>query len=297
MKTRKRTEIRIIAAASKRRHYPGGLKAILLLVLFVWGGAVSLRAQCTAENTAFLPGEHVSYNLYFNWKFVWIKVGYADLTVQESDWNGQPGYRFDLLSHTSKKADFFFKMRDTLTCNVGRGLEPLYFCKAAEEGKRHTRDEAWFSYDKGRVNVHQKRTWYSQDRAPQETDYSDTACVFDMLSILGQARSWKAEDFKVGDKVNFPMATGRKVEPQTLIYRGKENVEAKNDTTYRCLVFSFVEYDKKGEEKEVITFYISDDDNHLPIRLDMYLSFGSAKAFLTGVKGNRYPLTSVVEKK
>ena len=91
------------------------------------------------------------------------------------------------------------------------------------------------------------------------------------------------------------MATGRRVEQQTLIYRGIENVEAKDDKTYRCLVFSFVEYDKKGEEKEVITFFISDDDNHLPIRLDMYLSFGSAKAFFSGVEGNRYPLKSLVE--
>ena len=29
------------------------------------------------------------------------------------------------------------------------------------------------------------------------------------------------------------MATGRKVEEQTLIYRGKENVKAENDLTYR----------------------------------------------------------------
>ena len=72
--------------------------------------------------------------------------------------------------------------------------------------------------------------------------------------------------------------------------------KANNDTIYRCLVFSFVEY-KKGKEKEVITFFISDDKNHLPIRLDMYLNFGSAKAFLKSVQGNRYPMTSVVKKK
>ena len=72
-------------------------------------------------------------------------------------------------------------------------------------------------------------------------------------------------------------------------------MEAKDGHTYRCLVFSFVEYDEQGKENEVITFFISDDDNHLPIRLDMYLSFGSAKAFFSGVKGNRYPLTSLVK--
>ena len=32
---------------------------------------------------------------------------------------------------------------------------------------------------------------------------------------------------------SFPMATGRRVEEQTLIYRGKEEVKANNDTVYR----------------------------------------------------------------
>ena len=48
---------------------------------------------------------------------------------------------------------------------------------------------------------------------------------------------------------------------------------------------------------EVITFYITDDRNHLPVRLDMYLNFGSAKAFLTDIKGNRHPLTSIVKER
>ena len=117
-----------------------------------------------------------------------------------------------------------------------------------------------------------------------------------MLSILAQARSYNPDDYKVGDRILFPMATGRRVEEQTLIYRGKEDIKANNDTIYRCLVFSFVEY-KKGKEKEVITFFISDDKNHLPIRLDMYLNFGSAKAFLRSVQGNRYPMESIVRKK
>ena len=56
-----------------------------------------------------------------------------------------------------------------------------------------------------------------------------------------------------------------------------------------------VEY-KKGKEKEVITFYVTDDKNHLPVRLDLYLNFGSAKAFLREIKGNRHPLTSIIEK-
>ena len=270
---------------------------IIVLLGCLWGGLSPLRAQCSMVNEAFQSGEHVMYDLYFNWKFIWIKAGIASLTTNATTYHSKPAFRYNLLSLSSKRVDFFFKMRDTLTCYTSDVLEPLYFCKAAEEGKRYTRDEAWFSYGNDSTYVKQRRTWpwraADDPNKIQEMEYADTRCIFDMLSILAQARSYNPDDYKVGDKIHFPMATGRKVEEQTLIYRGRQNIEANNDTTYRCLVFSFVEY-VKGKEEEVITFFVSDDKNHLPIRLDMYLNIGSAKAFLKSVRGNRHPLTSIV---
>lgn len=270
----------------------------LIAGLIIFLGAVATvpaHAQCEAKNDAFQSGEHVMYDLYFNWKFIWVKAGIASLTTNATMYDQKPAWRMNLLALGSKRADFFFKMRDTLTCVMGEKLEPRYFRKAAEEGKRYTVDEAWFSYKDGVCYCDQKRS-FPWEGEVQTDSASDSRCIYDMLSILAQARSYDPSDYKKGDKILFPMATGRKVEEQTLIYRGMENVKAENGITYRCLVFSFVEYDKKGKEKEVITFYISDDKNHLPVRLDMYLNFGSAKAFLNDVKGNRHPMTSIVEK-
>ena len=268
------------------------LSALLLLTLLCSVPVMPGRAQCPAENKAFLPGEDIVYDLYFNWKFIWKKVGMAGMITTDTLYHGQPAYRFDMLCVGSKKTDFFFKMRDTLTCYVSHRLEPLYFRKAAEEGKRYTVDEAWFSYSDGVAHVKQRRT--KHDGTIREMTYSDSRCIYDMLSILAQARSYDASQYTVGDKILFPMATGRRVEEQTLIYRGVEEIEANDDVTYRTLVFSFVEYDEKGKEHEVITFFVSDDDNHMPIRLDMYLNFGSAKAFFKHVTGNRYPLSAAV---
>ena len=42
------------------------ISPLSLLALF----SVSASAQCTFRNTAFKSGERLSYNLYFNWKFV-----------------------------------------------------------------------------------------------------------------------------------------------------------------------------------------------------------------------------------
>ena len=287
---KKKIGIEIIrtAVVDARRNLIIGLVALLTGIF-----ALPASAQCEAKNDAFQSGEHVMYDLYFNWKFVWVKAGLASLTTNATTYHSQPAYRINLLALGSKRADFFFKMRDTLTCVIGEKLEPRYFRKGAEEGKRYTVDEAWFSYKDGLCLVNQKRTY--RDGAFDESEASDSRCIYDMLSILAQARSYDPADYKVGDKIKFPMATGRKVEEQTLIYRGKENVKAENGVTYRCLIFSLVEYDKKGKEKEVITFFITDDLNHLPVRLDLFLNFGSAKAFLNNVTGNRHPLTSIVK--
>ena len=42
-------------------------------------------------------GEHVMYDLYFNWKFIWKKVGLASLTTNATTYRSRPAYRFNLL--------------------------------------------------------------------------------------------------------------------------------------------------------------------------------------------------------
>ena len=50
--------------------------AILLLLV-----NTSVSAQCTFRNTAFKSGEFLTYNLYYNWKFVWVKAGTASMSA------------------------------------------------------------------------------------------------------------------------------------------------------------------------------------------------------------------------
>lgn len=267
-------------------------KKLTLCLYLLIGSLATTYAQCGVKNEAVAAGEILTYELKFNWKFIWINAGWAKMMVSDTAYKGRSCLRTDLQSYTNKKIDLFFKMRDTLTCITSQRLEPLYFRKGAEEGKRYTVDEVEFAYSRGKSIVSQQRTFRGE--VEKNRDTSDV-CVFDMLSILLQARSYDASDYQPGQKILFPMATGTKIEQQTLIYRGKENYKAENKVTYRCLVFSLVEYKDKGKEKEIITFYVTDDRNHLPVRLDMYLTFGSAKAFLTHIKGNKYPLTSIVK--
>ena len=55
--------------------------------------------------------------------------------------------------------------------------------------------------------------------------------------------------------------------------------------------------DLKDKDKEMLRFYVTDDQNHLPVRIDFYLRFGTAKAFYKSGKGLKNPQTSIVKKK
>ena len=108
----------------------------LILCFCLLTGSMAVKAQCGAVNDAIKPGETLSYELKFNWKFIWINAGWAKMTVNETTHNGVPCLKTDLQSYTNKRIDFLFKMSDTLTCITTKDLVPVYFRKRAEEGKR-----------------------------------------------------------------------------------------------------------------------------------------------------------------
>ena len=59
------------------------LRALVLLCLACSIGDRA-AAQCSSENSAFKSGETLVYDLHFNWKFVWFKVGTATFILYDA---------------------------------------------------------------------------------------------------------------------------------------------------------------------------------------------------------------------
>ena len=259
---------------------------ILFLILLIGLVSNTASAQCTFRNTAFKSGERLTYNLYFNWKFVWVKVGTASFDTDQTHFQGKQAYRGSLITRGNKKADKFFVLRDTLLCYNTLDMAPLYYRKGAKEGKRYTVDEVYYSYPNGNCHVKQHRLKHDGTHIRGQHTYND--CVFDMMSIFLRARSFNPTGWKKGFVVNFPIVDGKKRYPAQLRYQGKVNVKADNGHTYRCLKLAYMDKDDdENKWKKIVDFYVSDDSNHVPIRLDLHLKFGSAKAFMTNVTGIR----------
>lgn len=264
----------------------------IVLLVFTLLIPVDLQAQCGSTNTAFNSGETISYDLYFNWKFVWKKVGTASWNVTRTTYSGKPAYKTYLITRGSQQSDRYFVMRDTLTTYTDLNLVPLFYTKHAKEGKDYRVEEVWYSYPNRQCSV--KMRYRKNNRPAQNSTFSSKYCAYDMLSMMLRARSFNAGTMKEGQRVNFILAEGKHCEWRQLIYKGKKTIKMENSNNrYRCLVFSYVEKEG-GKEKTIVTFYVTDDANHLPVRLDLNLRFGTAKAYMRGATGLRHPLTSKV---
>ncbi len=262
----------------------------IIVALAVALGAVSASAQCGIENKAFKSGEFLYYDLFFNWKFIWVKVGTASMSTVMSRYDGHPAYRASLITRSNQKLDKFFTLRDTLLSYCSTDLSPLYFRKGAREGHRYYVDEIWYSYPGNTCLLKQHRIEDDGRHVRKESRYKD--CIYDMMSIFLRARNFDASHYKVGQNIPMPVSDAKRLSNSWLKYRGKETFKMDGSgDKYRCLVFSFIERED-GKNNELLRFYVTDDDNHIPVRLDMFLSFGSAKAFLRGYKGVKNPITS-----
>ncbi len=251
------------------------------------------HAQCGIENFAFSAGESLKYDLYFNWKFVWVKVGTAAMTTTQGNFQGKKGFRSSLVTRGNSKLDGVFVMRDTLLSYTDEDLSPLYFRKGALEGKRYYVDELWYTYPNQNCHLRMHRITTSGEHIWQDKEYK--TCIYDMMSIFLRARNFDASKLKEGQNIPMPISDAWRLSNSWLKFTGRTTLKMKNTKDkYRCLVFSFIERED-GKNHELIRFYITDDKNHMPVRLDMFLSFGSAKAYLASYKGLRNDMESLVK--
>lgn len=254
--------------------------------------SLSSSAQCTFRNTAFSSGEYLTYNLYYNWKFVWVKAGTASWYTVSSTYKGIPAYRASLTTRGTGRLDDYFVLRDTLLTYNSKQMAPLYYRKGAREGKRYTVDEVFYSYPNGKCRVKQHYMGNDGKHRWKEHTYDD--CCYDMMSIFLRARSFNPENWKNGEVVKFPIVDGDNRSPARIVYGGKENIKADNGHKYRCLKLTYYE-EEDGKWRDIASFYVTDDPNHIPVRLDMRLKFGYAKAFLVAMKGINSPVTSQIK--
>ena len=237
---------------------------------------------CGLRNTAFQAGESVTMRVFYSTLGIYVSVGEATFNTSLERFNGKPAYHCVGDGKSYPFFDNFFKVRDRYESYIDTAtLLPMKFIRNVDEGGYKIYNNITFNQ-----NAHTAVT--------TKGIFKTTNCIQDVVSAIYYARNINFDKYKPGDKIPFDMFLDDEVYHLYLRYLGRETVKTRYGK-FRAIKFKPLLI--KGtifEGGEKMLAWISDDPNHLLLRVESPITVGSIKIDMFGYKNLRYPLTSLI---
>lgn len=263
------------------------IMAILSLGLMAFSHQTQTLAPpddfCGLKNTSFQPSEQISYVVYYNVAGIFVNAGTANFSATLEKMNNRPVYHVVGDGKTNPNYDFLFKVRDKYESYIDTAtMEPLKFLRNINEGGYKKYENVTFNHS-------------ANSAVTTAGVYKVPDCVQDVISAVYYARNIDFNKYKVNDKIFFNMFLDNEVYNMYLRYLGKETVKTKYG---KFKAIKFKPLLVKGtifEGGEKMTVWVTDDGNHIPVRIESPISVGNIKVDMMSYKNLRYPLSSLIK--
>lgn len=259
------------------------LKALILLVVLSAFSQDGPGADfCNLKNTAFQDGETVTMKVFYNTLGLYVGAGEATFTASLERFNGKPAYHCVGEGKTYPFFDKFFKVRDRYESYIDTAtMLPMKFIRNVDEGGQKIYNNVTFNQKAGTaVTTHGV--------------FKTTKCIQDVVSAMYHARNIDFSKYKVGDKVPFDMFLDDEIYHLYLRYLGKEKVKTQYGKFHAIKFSPLLIKGTIFEGGEKMAAWVSDDPNHLLLRVESPISVGNVKIDMFGYRNLRYPLTSLI---
>ena len=213
-----------------------------------------------------------------------LNAGIAVLEVKPNliEVSGRKVYHVVGSGYTIGSTDWFFKVRDRYESYIDRdAMLPLLFVRRVDEGGyKFSQDYAFNHYTK-KVDV------------GNNEKYDIPVGIQDMVSAFYSSRNLDLSRAKPGDLFSITCFVDKEIWPLKIKFIGKETIET-DIGKYRCLKFRpIVQKGRVFKKEEDLKVWISDDDNHLPMRVKADVLVGSIKMDITSAKNLANPTSKV----
>lgn len=256
-------------------------KLRLLILLFVFVLAVPALGQ----NYAFQSGEKITYTVFYNVIGLYVNAGTATFTTNKVNFQNNDAYHVVGEGATNSKYDWIFKVRDRYESYFhAEDLKPLKFIRDVNEGNYKKYEEVFFD--------HNNKTAVSKKgviKIPHQ--------VQDVISSLYYARNLDFNNYKPGDKIPFNMYLDNEVYNMYIRYMGKETVKTRYGTFRAIKIKPLLLKGQTFNGGEKMTIWVTDDANHIPVRIESPILVGSVKVDLMEFRNLKHPLTALLKKR
>lgn len=233
-----------------------------------------------ANNTAFKEGEILTYRMHYGA----LNAGIAVLEVkpQVLDISGRKVMHIVANGYTNGAADWFFKVRDRYETYLDKdAMVPWLFVRRVDEGGfKFSQDYAFNHYTK-KVDV------------GNGEKFDFPVGIQDMVSSFYTARSMDLSNAKAGETFTLNSFVDKEIWPLKIKFIGREEIET-DIGRYKCLKFRpVVQKGRVFKHDEDLNVWISDDKNHIPMRVQANIIIGSIKMDITSAKNLANPSAKV----
>lgn len=262
------------------------LSALSAVIVLASAGFSDMRSQKLGEatavienserlpikhNKAFKEGEILTYRLHYGL----INAGVAVLEVKPDliHVNGRKVYHIVGTGYTTGTTDWFFRVRDRYETYMDKdALLPWLFVRRVDEGGFKFSQDYVFNHYTRKVDI------------GNNEKYDVPQGVQDMVSAFYAGRNLDLSNAREGEIISMPCFVDKEVWPLQIRYIGREVIET-DLGKFRCLKFQpIVQKGRVFKKEEDMTVWISDDLNHIPMRVKANVLVGSIKMDITSAK-------------
>lgn len=233
-----------------------------------------------AVNTAFREGELLTYRLHYGI----VNAGSVVLEVKPDliEVSGRKVYHIVGTGYTTGSADWFYKVRDRYETYMDKdALLPWLFVRRVDEGGYKFSQDYYFNHYTKKVDIGNNQK------------FDIPAGVQDMVSAFYAARSLDLSNARNGDIFTVTCFVDKEIWPLKIRFVGRETIDT-DIGEVRCLRFQpVVQKGRVFKDEDDLNVWISDDKNHLPMRVKANILIGSVKMDITGVKNLVNPMNRV----
>lgn len=245
--------------------------AFMAIFVFVW---------TSAQIKHIGNGEKLTYRIHYGF----INAGVAELTATSINYKGKPHYKVLGTGKSSGVVNTFFKVNDVYESyiNAETGL-PSFYVRNVSEGSYRRHFETTFNHEKKSLVLYNKLKKESKN-------FNTVAGLQDMLSAFYHLRNMEHSKLKVGNQIRLNVWIDDEVYPFLLKITGVETKKTKFGKIECLKIVPSVMSGRVFKEKEGVTMWVTNDQNHIPIEMEAKLLVGSLKASISGYSNVKYGL-------
>lgn len=226
----------------------------------------------TLNNKAFKRGEELTYKLHYGF----LDAAYVNLNItnEKTKFKGRETFHVIGIGKTTGITDWIFKVRDRYETYIDeKSLVPWLFKRRVNEGGYIINQDYSFERYKNKVITENRKEYYVSDN------------MQDMLSAYYQARTLDLSNIKQNDVISLNCFIDDEVFPVKIKFEGLQMVEIKLGK-FKCLKFTpIIQTGRIFKDENDLSLFISNDENHILIKAEADILFGTIEVELTEFNG------------